>query len=144
MELSEIKKNLAKDIENLGYHLYSLNYLKKDKILEVLIDESLDLNEISALSEKISNLMDKYDETFDEYMLDVASVGIERAIKGEEQIKKAVNNYIHLETKEVKIDGTLLAYQDGELKIEYLDKTRKKTLSVNVKDVKKLRYAVKF
>ena len=144
MELSEIKAKLSMDIEGLGFHLYSLNYLKKDKILEVLIDETLDLNEISELSEKISKFMDKYDESFDEYLLDVASAGCEREIKTEDDITKAINNYVHLETKDSKYDGTLIDYKDGVLKIEYLDKTRKKEVSTNLKDVKKLRYAVKF
>lgn len=144
MELSEIKAKLSKDIEGLGYHLYSLNYLKKDKILEVLIDESLDLNQISELSESISKFMDKYDEDFDEYLLDVASAGCEREIKTDSEIKKAVNEYVHLETKDDKYDGTLIEYKDEVLKIEYLDKTRKKVVSTNIKDVKVLRYAVKF
>ena len=144
MELDKIKTNLSKDIEKLGYHLYSLKYSKKERILEVLIDESIDLNEISKLSEKISKIMDKYDEEFDEYLLDVASAGCEREIKNEEDIKKAVNSYVHIKTEELNIDGTLKAYKAGVLEIEYLDKTRKKNIKVKEEDVKKLRYAVKF
>ncbi|MDO5439924.1 MAG: hypothetical protein Q4F12_00130 [Erysipelotrichaceae bacterium] len=144
MELGEIKEKLSKDIEKLGYHLYSLKYLKKDKILEVLIDESIDLNEVSLLSEKISKIMDKYDEDFDEYLLDVASAGCEREIKSEDDIKKAVNSYVHVKTNEQEIEGTLSSYKDGVLTIDYLDKTRKKTIKINTNDVKKLRYAVKF
>lgn len=144
MELGEIKEKLSKDIEKLGYHLYSLKYLKKDKILEVLIDESIDLNEVSLLSEKISKIMDKYDEDFDEYLLDVASAGCEREIKSEDDIKKAVNSYVHVKTNEQEIEGTLSSYKDEVLTIDYLDKTRKKTIKINTNDVKKLRYAVKF
>ena len=144
MELGEIKEKLSKDIEKLGYHLYSLKYLKKDKILEVLIDESIDLNEVSLLSEKISKIMDKYDEDFDEYLLDVASAGCEREIKSEYDIKKAVNSYVHVKTNEQEIEGTLSSYKDEVLTIDYLDKTRKKTVKVNKEEVKKMRYAVKF
>lgn len=144
MELDKIKTNLSKDIEKLGYHLYSLKYSKKEKILEVLIDESIDLNEISKLSEKISKIMDKYDEEFDEYLLDVASAGCERDIKTKEDIKKAVNSYVHIKTEELNIDGTLKSYKAGVLEIEYLDKKRKKNIKVKEEDVKKLRYAVKF
>ena len=144
MELEKIKANLSKDIEKLGYHLYSLKYSKKEKTLEVLIDESLDLNEISKLSEKISKYMDKYDEEFDEYLLDVASAGCEREIKSEDDIKKAINSYVHIKTKELDIDGTLKSYKGNVLEIEYLDKTRKKNVKVNKEEVKKMRYAVKF
>ena len=63
MEVNTFKEALSKDIESVGYHLYSLTYKKKDNILEVLIDESLDLDGISRLSELISGFMDKYDKS---------------------------------------------------------------------------------
>ena len=144
MKLDELKVNLSKEIETLGYHLYSLNYLKKDKILEVLIDESIDLDEVSKLSEEVSKIMDKYDDDFDEYLLDVASAGCEREIKTDEEIKRAIGSYVHLKTSTLEIDGTLKEYKDNVLEIEYLDKTRKKTVIENINNVKKLRYAVKF
>ena len=143
MDLSEIKKSLSRDLLELGYHLYSLDYKKKEKRLEVLIDESVDLNEISKLSEKVSELMDKYDNDFSEYLLDVASAGCEREIK-KDNIANAVNSYVYLKTNELEINGTIKSYEDGIIEIEYLDKTRKKNIKVNVNDVKELRYAVKF
>ena len=144
MNLKEIEEKLEKDLEKLNYHLYSLKYKKKDKILEVLIDETLDLDHISKLSEKISKLMDKYDDEFDDYVLDVASAGCEREIEGESQILKAINKYVHIKTKDKELNGTLIEYKNDKLRIEYFDKTRKKILETNVKDVKKLRYAVNF
>ena len=144
MDISEIKTSLSKDLLELGYHLYSIDYKKKEKRLEILIDESLDLNEITALSEKVSALMDKYDEEFDEYLLDVASAGCEREIKTSEDITKAVNNYVHIKTSDLEVDGTIKSFVDGIIEIEYLDKTRTKNIKVNVNDVKNLRYAVKF
>lgn len=144
MDLSKLKPKLEKDIESIGYHLYSLNYYKKDNILEVLIDESLDLDEISKLSEKISSFMDKYDEEFDNYMLDVASAGIERTINIPNDVTKAIGSYVHIKTVNDELNGNLIKFDNDELFIEYLDKTRKKELKVNAKDVKELRYAVKF
>lgn len=144
MDLSEIKSSLSKDLLKLGYHLYSLDYKKKEKILEVLIDESLDLNEITDLSEKVSKIMDKYDEDLNEYLLDVASAGCERQIKTKEDIEKAINSYVYLKTNDLEINGTIKSFKDGVIEIEYLDKTRKKNVNVNESDVKELRYAVKF
>ena len=142
MKLEEIEESLSKDILKLGYHLYSLKYIKKDKILEVLIDETLDLESISKLSEKVSKLMDKYDDELDDYLLDVASAGCEREIKKEAEIKKAIGKYIHVETKDIKLDGVLKAYKDDLLNIEYLAKNIKKKIEVKKKDIKNLRYAV--
>ena len=144
LKLEEIKEALSKDIEKEGYHLYDLTYQKKDKILTCLLDESLDLDTIEILSEKISSFMDKYDEDFDEYLLDVSSVGIERPIRNEEELLKAVGSYIFVKTKEDRLNGTLLAYEDGMLKIEYQDKNRKKTKEIAYKAIRQLRYAVRF
>lgn len=144
MDLSEIKTSLSKDLLDLGYHLYSIDYKKKEKRLEILIDESLDLNEITALSEKVSALMDKYDEELDEYLLDVASAGCEREIKTNEDITKAINSYVHIKTNDLEVNGTIKSFNDGVIEIKYLDKTRIKNIKVNVNDVSNLRYAVKF
>ena len=142
MKLEEIERSLSKDIQKLGYHLYSLKYIKKDKILEVLIDETLDLENISKLSEKVSKMMDKYDDELDDYILDVASAGCEREINNEKDIKKAIGKYIHVETKDVKLDGVLKAYKNNILNIEYLVKNIKKQIEVDYKNIKNLRYAV--
>ncbi len=144
MKLEEIKEALAKDIEKEGYHLYDLTYLKKDKILTCLLDESLDLDAIEKLSQKISVFMDKYDEDFDEYLLDISCVGIERPIRNEDELLKAVGSYVFVKTKDDKLNGTLLAYENGVLKLEYQDKNKKKIKEIAYSAVKQLRYAVRF
>lgn len=144
MDLNSIKDKLSKDIESVGYHLYSLEHEKKDNIVHVFIDESLDLNQMSELSEKISAFMDKYDGDWDEYLLDVSSVGVERPIKTDEHIQKAIGSYVHIKTKELELDGTLTSFDGENITIEYLEKTRKKKITVSKGDVKKMRHAVKF
>ena len=144
MDISEIKDSLSKDLLKLGYHLYSMDYKKKEKRLEVLIDESLDLNKITELSEKVSSLMDKYDDELDEYLLDVASAGCERQIITNEDITKAINSYVFIKTDDMETNGIIKSFNDEVLEIEYLDKTRTKNIKVNVNNVKELRYAVKF
>ena len=142
MEVNTFKEALSKDIESVGYHLYSLTYKKKDNILEVLIDESLDLDGISRLSELISGFMDKYDKDFDEYLLDVSCAGCERRIRNE--LRRAVGEYVHIKTREFEEDGYLKSFENGKVTVEYMDKTRKKAVTVNYDDIKMIRYAVKF
>ena len=144
MEVNTFKEALSKDIESVGYHLYSLTYKKKDNILEVLIDESLDLDGISRLSELISGFMDKYDEDFDEYLLDVSCAGCERRIRNEDELRRAVGEYVHIKTREFEEDGYLKSFENGKVTVEYMDKTRKKAVTVNYDDIKTIRYAVKF
>lgn len=144
MEVNAFKEALSKDIESVGYHLYSLTYKKKDNILEVLIDESLDLDGISRLSELISGFMDKYDKDFDEYLLDVSCAGCERRIRNEDELRRAVGEYVHIKTREFEEDGYLKSFENGKVTVEYMDKTRKKAVTVNYDDIKMIRYAVKF
>lgn len=144
MEVNTFKEALSKDIESVGYHLYSLTYKKKDNILEVLIDESLDLDGISRLSELISGFMDKYDKDFDEYLLDVSCAGCERRIRNEFELRRAVGEYVHIKTREFEEDGYLKSFENGKVTVEYMDKTRKKAVTVNYDDIKMIRYAVKF
>ena len=144
MEVNTFKEALSKDIESVGYHLYSLTYKKKDNILEVLIDESLDLDGISRLSELISGFMDKYDKDFDEYLLDVSCAGCERRIRNEDERRRAVGEYVHIKTREFEEDGYLKSFENGKVTVEYMDKTRKKAVTVNYDDIKMIRYAVKF
>ena len=144
MEVNTFKEALSKDIESVGYHLYSLTYKKNDNILEVLIDESLDLDGISRLSELISGFMDKYDKDFDEYLLDVSCAGCERRIRNEDELRRAVGEYVHIKTREFEEDGYLKSFENGKVTVEYMDKTRKKAVTVNYDDIKMIRYAVKF
>ena len=144
LEVNTFKEALSKDIESVGYHLYSLTYKKKDNILEVLIDESLDLDGISRLSELISGFMDKYDKDFDEYLLDVSCAGCERRIRNEDELRRAVGEYVHIKTREFEEDGYLKSFENGKVTVEYMDKTRKKAVTVNYDDIKMIRYAVKF
>ena len=143
MEVNTFKEALSKDIESVGYHLYSLTYKKKDNILEVLIDESLDLDGISRLSELISGFMDKYDKDFDEYLLDVSCAGCERRIRNDDELRRAVGEYVHIKTREFEEDGYLKSFENGKVTVEYMDKTRKNAVTVNYDDIKMIRYAIK-
>ena len=143
MDIKGLKENLEKDIGKLGFHLYDLKYSKNDNILSVIIDESLDLNKIEDLSKKISKIMDKYDESFNNYILDVCSAGIERPIKTLEEVKKNINEYVNIKLDKKSIEGVIKKVNGDIIQLEYLDKNIKKMMDVNYKKIKKIRKAVK-
>ena len=144
MDLKKLKEDLKKDLDEIGYSLYDLSYEKKDSILHVTIDKSMDLNEIEDLSKKVSLIMDKYDEDMDEYLLDVSSVGIERPIRSKEELVSAVGSYIYVKTKDFKVYGDLIDFKDDILTLNTKDKNITKTLKINYDELKFVRYAVKF
>lgn len=144
MKIDELKKSLKRDLKSLGYVLYDVSFDKGNNILQILIDKKMDLKEIEDLSKKLSKIMDLYDEEFDQYILDVSSVGLERPIKSKEELNKAIDSYIYVKTKELKINAYLREFDGETLKLEKLDKNIKKNVEIKYDDIKQIHYAVDF
>ena len=141
-----LRNDLEKLLNEKGYHLYDLNCHKEDGniVLEVVLDEHLDLNEITKVSQDVSELMDEIDKSEEAYLLDVHCAGLERALRNPEEVNKAVYSYICITTKDGELYGDLISFDGNELTISYKDKniTKKKTLSYA--EVIAMRTAVKF
>ena len=144
MKIDELKKSLKRDLKSLGYVLYDVSFDKGNNILQILIDKKMDLKEIEDLSKKLSKIMDLYDEEFDQYILDVSSVGLERPIRSKEELNKAIDSYIYVKTKELKINAYLREFDGETLKLEKLDKNIKKNVEIKYDDIKQIHYAVDF
>ena len=103
-----------------------------------------------VLSEIISPLLDTIqpDPFPDQYMLEVSSPGLERPLKTKEALTNAVGQYINVSLykaiDKIKIfQGDLVAFDGETLTIDYLDKTRHKTVEIPYQTVAKARLAVK-
>ena len=145
MNLDSVKSNLEKYLDEKKLKLFEINYQKKDQTLTILLDEKLDLDELEKVSNEISEYLDKYEDEFDDnYILDVSTVGVERPIRNEDELNKAVGEYIFVKTKDETYTGTLKDYTDGIIHMEVMDKTKVKNISVDYKKTKLVRYAVKF
>lgn len=136
------------------YELVDVEYGKMggDYVLSVFVDKEggISLNDTAELSEMISPLLDsiKPDPFPDQYMLEVTSPGLERPLKTATAMEQAVGQYIHVKLYQaidkVKVfEGTLLSFDGEELVMEYLDKTRKKEVTIPYSSVAKARLAVK-
>ena len=78
----------------------------------------------------------------------MTSPGLERPLKTKDAVEKALGQYIHVSLykavdKQKVIEGTLLKFEDDQLTMEYMDKTRKKTIEIPYSLVSKARLAVK-
>ena len=80
----------------------------------------------------------------DNYFLDVSTVGAERPIRNEKELMEALGEYIYVKTKDKEYYGTFTSYNNGVMNLKVKEKTREKDVSVNYRDTKKVRYAVKF
>lgn len=136
------------------YELVDVEYGKMggDYVLSIFVDKEggISLQDTADLSEIISPLMDTIqpDPFPDQYMLEVTSPGLERPLKTAAAVEQAVGKYVHVKLYQaidkVKIfEGNLLSFNGEELVIEYMDKTRKKEVTIPYSKVAKARLAVK-
>ncbi len=151
IELAELKKELEEQLALAGYRLYDVRLDKgKEKILHVEIDEHLDLDRIAAVSEIVSAYLDEHEDYIDgEYLLDVATAGIERKLRSREDIIGAKNQYVFAKFKQPvgqlkEVYGTIEAVDDQNITLSYMDKNFKRKLTFRFDDIKFIRLAVKF
>ena len=136
------------------YELVDVEYGKMggDYVLSIFVDKEggISLQDTADLSEVISPILDtiKPDPFPEQYMLEVTSPGLERPLKTADAVKKAVGKYIHVKLYQaidkIKVfEGTLLSSYGTDLIMEYMDKTRKKEVTIPYQTVAKARLAVK-
>lgn len=136
------------------YELVDVEYgkLGGEFVLSIFVDKEggISLEDTAELSEVISPLLDtiKPDPFPESYMLEVTSPGLERPLKTKEAMEQAVGKYIHVKLYQaidkVKIfEGDLVSFDGEDLVVSYMDKTRKKEVTIPYQTVAKARLAVK-
>ena len=87
----KVESLIKQNIENLGYELYDVEYVKeaKDYFLRIYIDCEKESN-------SIAELLDKEDVIPEQYFLEVSSPGIERTLKREKHLKDNIGNEVQI------------------------------------------------
>ena len=152
--INKVNKIILPILEDKHVSLYDLDYVKEgnDYILRILINnetDDIDLDTCISVSEVISKVLDKEDPIKDEYMLEVASPGVERPLKTFDQYKKAVGSYIILTVKERVLDydelvGDLVSVDESGIDLEIHIKTRSKTVHIDFTNITNCMTTVKF
>lgn len=146
MDIALIKNKISTVLNSAGYSLFDVTTYEEEgeKILSVILDESLDLEQISAISPQISKVLAE-DKNLENYLVDVTCVGIERPLRTLEEVALHRGEYICLELLDgEEILGDLLNITNEEIKLEVKIKNRTKEIIVPYKEVKNMRLAVKF
>ena len=149
-ELERVKEIIGQEISTKGFDLYSFKYLAKKKTLEIVVDrvDPINLDDITEISNFISELLDKYDFTNDAYVLDVSSLGVEKPI-ALEKLDKYVGKYVNLHLSNPykglnTLEGNLDLVDESNVVISYKDKTRLIKCEIKRTDIDKARLAIKF
>ncbi|MGV3110935.1 ribosome maturation factor RimP [Staphylococcus pettenkoferi] len=138
-------------LEELNFELVDIEFTKegKDHFLRVSIDKpgGVDLNDCTAASEKISEVMDEEDPIAQAYYLDVSSPGAERPIKKEQDFQNAVNQPIYVSLYapiegEKEWLGILEAVEKDTITMQVKEKSKKRSIEIPRDKIAKARHAV--
>ncbi len=137
------------------FELVDVEFVKEGKswYLRVYIDKTggINIEECALVSDLLGEKLDNCDPDPipQAYFLEVSSPGAERPLKKESDYERALNSYINvslyqqLDGRKV-YEGTMIDLKPDELTLEYMDKTRKKTVVIPRKQIAKARLAIKF
>lgn len=138
-----------------GFELYDVEFVKEGHswYLRVYIDKDngITLEDCATVSDQLSEALDNAepDPIPQAYFLEVSSPGAERPLKRERDYERALNQYIHVSLYQAvngqKVyEGTMTELTPDTLTLDYLDKTRHKTITLDRSKIAKARLAIKF
>lgn len=141
-------------IDRHNFELVEVEFVKEGQswFLRVYIDKDggINIEECAMVSDELSEILDQQDPDPipQAYFLEVSSPGAERPLKTEQDLEKSIGEYVHLSlyasvNKQKVFEGYLKSFENNELVLDYLDKTRHKELKVTYDQVAFARLAIK-
>ena len=96
----KVEKLIKKKIEDIGYELYDVIYLKEGKnyTLRIVIDneKGISLEDCEKVNNEITDILDEADYIKDQYFLEVSSPGIERLLRKDWQLNKYIGSKVEV------------------------------------------------
>lgn len=121
---TKIKEVLEPVINDLGFKVYDIIYEKEaqDYYLRIFIekDEVISSDDCALVSQTIDPILDEKDFIKGSYLLEVSSPGLERRIRDDAQLERAINSKIEVHTyKKVNEDkvlvGNLISFSESNI-----------------------------
>ena len=151
--IEEKIENLLKGtIENLGYMLYDVQYVKEgpNYFLRIFIekeDGSIDLNDCEKVNDAINDILDSANYIKEQYFLEVSSTGLEKVLRKDKHLKDnfgkevQVNLFKPIEIlgnkkKQKEIQGILKDANENEITLKLDDENLVKLERKNISLIK--------
>lgn len=125
---NKIEKLIQEPLNNLGYSIYDIQYVKEAKnyYLRILIEKpngTISLNDCEKANNSIIDILDKSNLIKEQYFLEISSTGVERVIRTDRHLERHINNIINIKlfkpiNGKKEYIGTLLEFDDNNIKIE--------------------------
>ena len=149
--IEEKIENLVKQkIEDLGYELYDVQYVKEGQnyILRIFIEKpngSIDLNDCEKVNDGINDLLDEANYIKDQYFLEVSSTGVEKILRKDKHLKSNIGNEVQvnlfkqieiLGKKQKEIIGKLKDFDESKIILQIEDNSQ---ISLEKKDISQIK-----
>lgn len=138
----ELEKIVEPVVNNLGYSLYDIEYVKEGKewFLRLYIDneKDIDLDDCEKVSNAVSDELDKVDPIESAYSLEVSSCGLERRLRERKHYEAAMQKRVEVGLfkaleKSKKIIGELECVNDDSIIV--LDEEKNKKIEINFDNI---------
>ena len=125
-----VEENLSKVIEELGYDLYEVEFVKKQNGMNLTLfitspDHPITLKDCELVHRTVDPILDELDPTNGAgYYLNVSSVGLDKPIKSDKDFKRCLNTEIVVKQFATKdnvkkeIIGTLKSFDEVQIVVE--------------------------
>ena len=123
-----VENLLQKKIEELGYKLYDVQYVKEGQnyFLRVYIEKengSIDLNDCEKVNDGINDLLDTADYIKEQYFLEVSSTGVEKVLRKDKHLKDNIGNEVEVKlfkqiNKQKEFIGILEDFTENEITLK--------------------------
>lgn len=138
----KIEKLITKPINELGYEVYDVMYVKegKDNYLKIFIDneKGISLDDCEKVNNAITDMLDEADYIKEQYFLEISSPGIERVIRKEKHLQSNLNEEVYIKTFSIipqtttkEITGILEKFDNDKIYI----KSDEKNLEIERKNI---------
>lgn len=98
--MNELFNSFEEILNEHGYALYDLEFIKKSNILSVLIErtdgENINIDDCVEVSEILNQYLDSHEFYDEAYTLDVSSPGIMRPLKTKNHYQQQIGNEIEI------------------------------------------------
>ena len=148
-----LKEMFLPVLQQMDIRLYDLVYRNsgRERILEVSImkqDGSMDLDTCAAVSEKLSEVLDREDPISEEYTLEVCSPGAEREIRDLSELDSMAGEFVYVRLKEpfkkmLEITGEILSVENDLITLQYRDKAASRKAEFTRDNIDYIRLAVR-
>ena len=124
-----VEENLTKIINDLGYDLYEVEYVKKQNGMNLTLyitspDHAINLKDCELVHRTVDPILDELDPTNGAaYYLNVSSVGLDKPIKTDKDFKRCLNTEIVVKQfvqkdNNKEIIGILKSFDEKQIEVE--------------------------